>query len=86
MIRLLQIEFIKLWNNRASKVLIISYFVLLTFISLVAAIKFDIGPIKFHLAELGIFDFPYIWHFNAFIAAFFKLYLAVVIVSMMANE
>ena len=86
MIRLLQIEFIKLWNNRASKILIISYFVLLTFISLVAAIKFDIGPIKFHLAELGIFDFPYIWHFNAFIASFFKLFLAVVIVSMMANE
>lgn len=86
MIRLLQIEFIKLWNNRASKVLIISYFVLLTFISLIAAIKFDIGPIKFHLAELGIFNFPYIWHFNAFIAAFFKLFLAVVIVSMMANE
>jgi len=86
MVRLLHIEFIKLWNNRASKVLIISYFVLLTFISLVAAIKFDIGPIKFHLAELGIFDFPYIWHFNSFIAAFFKLFLAVVIVSMMANE
>ena len=86
MIRLLQIEFIKLWNNRATRILIISYFVLLTFISLVAAIKFDIGPIKFHLAELGIFDFPYIWHFNAFIASFFKLFLAVVIVSMMANE
>jgi len=86
MIRLLQIEFIKLWNNRASKVLILSYFVLLTLISLIAAIKFDIGPIKFHLAELGIFNFPYIWHFNSFIAAFFKLFLAVVIVSMMANE
>lgn len=86
MIRLLQIEFIKLWNNRASKVLIIAYFILLTFISLVAAIKFDIGPVKFHLAEMGIFDFPYIWHFNSFVAAFFKLFLAVVIVSMMANE
>ena len=86
MLRLLHIEFIKLWNNRASKVLIISYFILLTLISLVAAIKFDIGPIKFHLAELGIFNFPYIWHFNAYIAAFFKLFLAVVIVSMMANE
>ncbi|PCJ98374.1 MAG: ABC transporter permease [Flavobacteriaceae bacterium] len=86
MIRLLQIEFIKLWNNRASKVLIISYFVLLTSIALVAAIKFDIGPIKFHLAEQGIFNFPYIWHFNTFITAFFKLFLAIVIVSMMANE
>ena len=86
MVRLLQIEFIKLWNNRASKVLILSYFVLLTSIALVAAIKFDIGPIKFHLAEQGIFNFPYIWHFNTFITAFFKLFLAIVIVSMMANE
>ena len=86
MIRLLQIEFIKLWNNRASKVLIISYFILLTSIALVAAIKFDIGPIKFHLAEIGIFNFPYIWHFNTFVTAFFKLFLAIVIVSMMANE
>lgn len=84
--RLLQIEFIKLWNNRASKVLIISYFVLLTSISLVAAIKFDIGPVKFHFAELGIFNFPYIWHFNTYVTAIFKLFLAIVIVSMMANE
>lgn len=86
MVRLLQIEFIKLWNNRASKVLITSYFVLLTSIALVAAIKFDIGPVKFHLAEVGIFNFPYIWHFNTFVTAFFKLFLAIVIVSMMANE
>ncbi len=86
MVRLLQIEFIKLWNNRASKILITSYFVLLTSIALIAAIKFDIGPVKFHLAEIGIFNFPYIWHFNTFITAFFKLFLAIVIVSMMANE
>ncbi|WP_405409987.1 ABC transporter permease [Maribacter sp. Asnod1-A12] len=86
MIRLLQIEFIKLWNNRASKFLIVSYFALLTSIALVAAIKFDIGPIKFHLADQGIFNFPYIWHFNTFITAFFKLFLAIVIVSMMSNE
>jgi len=60
--------------------------VLLTSIALVAAIKFDIGPIKFHLAEQGIFNFPYIWHFNTFVTAFFKLFLAIVIVSMMSNE
>ena len=86
MVRLLQIEFIKLWNNRASKVLIISYFVLLTSIALVAAIRFDIGPVQFHLADQGIFNFPYIWHFNTYIAALFKLFLAIVIVSMMSNE
>jgi ABC-type transport system involved in multi-copper enzyme maturation permease subunit len=52
----------------------------------VAAIKFDIGPIQFHLADQGIFNFPYIWHFNTFVTAFFKLFLAIVIVSMMSNE
>ncbi len=86
MVRLLQIEFIKLWNNRASKILITSYFVLLTSIALIAAIKFDIGPVQFHLADQGIFNFPYIWHFNTFVTAIFKLFLAIVIVSMMANE
>jgi ABC-2 type transport system permease protein len=86
MYRLLNIEFQKLMHSRASKVLIITYFVLLTSIALIAAIKFDIGPIKFHLAEMGIFNFPYIWHFNSYFAAIFKLFLAIVIVSMMANE
>src|SRR5210317_2559898 len=86
MLRLLNIEIHKLKYSRASKILIITYFALLTSIALIAAIKFDIGPIEFHLAEQGIFNFPLIWHFNSFIAAFFKLFLAVVIVSMISNE
>ncbi|MEE3999554.1 ABC transporter permease [Tenacibaculum sp. FZY0031] len=86
MLRLLTIEIHKLKYNRASKVLSIIYFALLTSIALIAAIKFDIGPIKFHLAEQGIFNFPYIWHFNTFMAAIFKFFLLLVIVSMMANE
>jgi ABC-type transport system involved in multi-copper enzyme maturation permease subunit len=35
---------------------------------------------------MGIFNFPYIWHFNTYVAALLKLFLAIVIVSMMANE
>ena len=86
MLRLLYIELHKLKHNRASKVLSIIYFALLTSIALIAAIKFDIGPIKFHLADQGIFNFPYIWHFNTYMAAIFKFFLLLVIVSMMANE
>lgn len=86
MFRLLNIEFHKLKYNRASKVLSIIYFALLASIALIAAVKFDIGPIKFHLAEQGIFNFPYIWHFNTYVAAIFKFFLLLVIVSMMANE
>ena len=84
--RLLDIELQKLWKNRASKVLIIAYFVLLSFIALIASIKFEFGTFKLHIAEQGIFNFPYIWHFNTYIAAILKLFLAIVIVSMMANE
>ncbi len=84
--RLLAIELQKIWKNRASRVLTISYFIVLSFIALIASIKFDIGFLKFHLAEMGIFNFPFIWHFNTYIAAILKLFLAIVIVSMMANE
>jgi len=86
MLRLLNIEIHKLKYNRASRVLIFIYFILLTSIALIAAIKFDIGPVKFHLADQGIFNFPYIWHFNTYMAAIFKFFLLLVIVSMMANE
>lgn len=86
MLRLLNLELQKTIHNRASKVLIIIYFALLSLIALFSVIKFNIGPIKFHLAEMGIFNFPYIWHFNTFIAAFLKIFLLLVIVSMVANE
>lgn len=84
--RLLAIELQKIWKNKASRVLTLTYFILLTFIALIASIKFDFGVFKFHLAEMGIFNFPYIWHFNTYIAALLKFFLAIVIVSMMANE
>lgn len=84
--RLLSIELQKIWMNKASKILTLTYFILLSFIALIAAIKFDIGPFKFHLAEMGIFNFPFIWHFNTYVAAWMKFFLAIVIVSMMANE
>jgi ABC-type transport system involved in multi-copper enzyme maturation permease subunit len=84
--RLLSIELQKIWKNKASKILTLTYFVLLSFIALIASVKFDIGVFKFHLAEMGIFNFPFIWHFNTYVAAILKLFLAIVIVSMMANE
>lgn len=86
MLRLLQIEYIKLWNNRTSRILIITYFLLITSIALVSMIKFDFGDVHFQLADQGIFNFPYIWHFNTYFTAWFKLFLAIVIVSMMSNE
>jgi ABC-type transport system involved in multi-copper enzyme maturation permease subunit len=84
--RLLAIELQKIWKNRASRILTISYFVILSFIAMIASIKFEIGTFKIHFAEMGIFNFPFIWHFNYYIAASLKFFLAIIIVSMMANE
>ena len=84
--RLLAIELQKIWKNRASRVLTISYLVILSFIALIASINIKIGSFQLHFAEMGIFNFPFIWHFNTYIAAILKFFLAIVIVSMMANE
>lgn len=86
MLRLLTIEFHKLKYNKASKILSIIYFGLLMSIALIASIKFEFGNFKLHLADAGIFNFPYIWHFNTYIASILKFFLLLVIVSMMSNE
>lgn len=86
MLRLLTIEFQKLKYNKAAKIIVITYFVLITFIALIASIEFNFAGVHFRIADQGIFNFPYIWHFNTYIAAWSKLFLAIVIVSMMANE
>ncbi len=84
--RLLSIELQKIWLNKSSRVLTIAYFGLLSLIAVLASIKFDFGPIHIDLKENGIFNFPYIWHFNTYIADGMKFFLAIIIVSMMANE
>lgn len=86
MFRLLNIEVHKLHHNRSSKILILIYFLLLTSTALIATVNFNFIDIPFHLAEMGVFNFPYIWHLNTFISATIKFFLLLVIVSMMANE
>lgn len=86
MLRLLQIELQKLKYNKSAKVISIVYFALICFIALIVSIEFDFGGVKFRVADQGIFNFPFIWHFNTWMAAILKIFLAIVIVSMMANE
>ena len=86
MLRLLNIELQKIKYNKSARVITIVYFVLITFIALIASIEFKFGDFNFRVADQGIFNFPFIWHFNGFMAAILKIFLAIVIVSMMANE
>ncbi len=84
--RLLSIELQKIWKNRASRILTIAYFLLLSTIALIASIKFNIGFFPIHPAEMGIFNFPVIWHITTYVAVYYKIFLAIIIVSMIGNE
>jgi len=84
--RLLSIELYKLWHSNISKVLIFGYFILIFSVAILSTIKVEIGPINFYLAEQGIFNFPYIWHFNTFMIGLLKLFFAIIIVAMVGNE
>lgn len=86
MLRLLNIELQKLRYNRAAKVISVIYFILITFIAFIASIEFNFGDFHFRVADQGIFNFPFIWHFSTYMAAILKLFLAIVIVSMISNE
>lgn len=86
MLRLLNIEFQKLRYNKAVKVISIVYFSLICFMAFIASIEFNFGDIHVRAADQGIFNFPYIWHFNAWVAAWLKIFFAIVIVSIVANE
>lgn len=87
MLRLLNLELQKLLLNRTSKVLIFISFILPFFVILLSSFKIDVfGFFTLELGELGIFNFPIIWHLTTFFAAQFKFFFAIVVVSMIGNE
>ena len=87
MIRLLQIELQKLLLNRTSKILIFISFILPICVIVLSAIKINFfGFFTLELGELGIFNFPIVWHINTYFSALFKFFFAIVVVSMIGNE
>ncbi|WP_417370480.1 ABC transporter permease [Gelidibacter japonicus] len=87
MLRLVNLELQKLLLNRASKVLIFISFVLPFTVLILSSIKINFfGIFTLELGELGIFNFPIIWHITTFFASYFKLFFAIVVVSMIGNE
>lgn len=87
MFRLLNLELQKLLLSRVSKVLIFISFILPFFVILLSSLKINVfGFFTLELGELGIFNFPIIWHLTTFFASQFKFFFAIVVVSMIGNE
>jgi ABC-type transport system involved in multi-copper enzyme maturation permease subunit len=87
MLRLLQLELQKLLLNKTSKILIFISFILPFTVLILSSIKINVfGFFTLELGELGIYNFPIIWHITTFFASQFKFFFAIVVVSMIGNE
>ena len=87
MLRLLNLELQKLLLNRTSKILIFVSFILPFFVILLSSLKINVfGFFTLEIGELGVFNFPVIWHLTTFFASQFKFFFAIVVVSMIGNE
>ncbi|WP_417196223.1 ABC transporter permease [Bizionia sp.] len=87
MLRLVNLELQKLLLSRTNKILIFISFILPFTVLVLSSIKINFfGFFTLELGELGIFNFPLIWHITTFFASYFKLFFAIVVVSMIGNE
>lgn len=84
--RLLDIEFHKFRYSKSSKVLTIIYLAIVAIALLIGVIPFSFGPIKGSISDLGIFNFPIVWHISTYTLSFLKILIAIVIVSLTASE
>lgn len=92
MIRLIKIELRKTFPNRVFWILTILYIVLIALVfagtqGFINKVFEDAGqrsPIP--IPEISIYTFPDIWHNLTFIAGYFKVFLAVLIIILITNE
>lgn len=85
--RLIDLELQKLLLNRTSKLLIFISFILPLCVIMLSAIKVNFfGYFTIDFGKIGIFNFPIIWHITTYFSALFKLFFAIVVVSMIGNE
>lgn len=87
MLRLLKIEWNKIYYYKSAKIFTILYFVILIAIGgILAIIKPEIGGVKLDIVKLGMFNFPEIWQNITYIFAIAKIFIAVIIITQITNE
>ncbi len=84
--RLLDIEFHKFKYSRSSKVLTIIYLCIVVAMMFLGVVRIDFNGFEGSLSDLGIFNFPLLWHVSTYFTSFLKIFIAIVIVSLTASE
>ena len=87
MLRLLKIEWNKIFYYKTTRIFTIIYFLMLLAIGgILSLIKPEIGGMKLDIAKLGTFDFPFVWQNITFLVAIAKIFIAVIIITNVTNE
>ncbi|KQC33907.1 MULTISPECIES: ABC transporter permease [Nonlabens] len=84
--RLLDIEFHKFRYSRSSKVLTTIYLTIVVLLMFGGMIRLEFNGFSGSLSDLGIFNFPIVWHISTYFTSFLKIFIAIVIVSLTASE
>ena len=84
--RLLDIEFHKFRHSKSSKALTIIYLIIVVLLMLTGLIRININSFSGGLSDLGIFNFPIVWHISTYFTSYLKIFIAIVIVSLTASE
>lgn len=85
--RLLTIEYYKLRGHNAFWVLSGIYFLLLALGAyFVGVFEWEMNGISSSLGDFGIFDYPFIWQNVTWVAAQFKILLAMIVMTFIGNE
>lgn len=87
MLRLLKIEWNKIYYYKTARIFTIIYFAMLILVGLILSfIKPEIGGMKLDIAKLGMFNFPEIWQNITYLVAIGKIFIAVIIITNITNE
>lgn len=87
MMKLLKIEWNKIFYYKATLTFTIIYFVLLIAGGFILAnIKPTIGGIKVNIVKMGAFDFPVIWQNITYLVSILKIFIAVIIITNVTSE
>src|SRR5690606_27867356 len=87
MLRLLKIEWNKIYYYKTTRIFtLISFGMLIAVGIILAFIKPEIGGMKLDIAQLGMFDFPEVWQTITYLVAIAKIFIAVIIITNVTNE
>lgn len=87
MMKLLKIEWNKIFYYKATRIFTIIYFVLLIAAGFILAnIKPTIGGVKVNIVKMGMFEFPVVWQNLTYLISILKIFIGVIIITNVTAE